>query len=118
VLEPQRAGPSAEALPGAGEGELRNIAYAETLQEAEQRRRSFQSWARGEGLQRAAELIEEDWERMVSYYGYPRAHWRHLRTTNVIESPFAALRLRTDAAKRFKKVAIRHGGDLEDAVGG
>ena len=42
---------------------------------------------------------------MVSYYRYPRAHWRHLRTTNVIESPFAALRLRTDAAKRFKKVA-------------
>ena len=42
---------------------------------------------------------------MVSYYGYPRAHWRHLRTTNVIESPFAALRLRTEAAKRFKKVA-------------
>ena len=31
-------------------------------------------------------------------------HWKHLRTTNVVESPFAALRLRTDAAKRFKKV--------------
>ncbi|MGH7261461.1 MAG: IS256 family transposase, partial [Nitrospiraceae bacterium] len=30
--------------------------------------------------------------------------WRHLRTTNPIESPFAAVRLRTDAAKRFKKV--------------
>ena len=28
----------------------------------------------------------------------------HIRTTNVVESPFAALRLRTDAAKRFKKV--------------
>ena len=84
---------------------LRTIAYAQTLKEAEQRRRSFQSWARGEGLQRAAELIAEDWERMVSYYRYPKAHWRHLRTTNVIESPFAALRLRTDAAKRFKKVA-------------
>ena len=42
---------------------------------------------------------------MVSYYGYPRADWRHMRTTNVIESPFAALRLRADAAKRFKKVA-------------
>ena len=81
------------------------MAYAPTLQQAERRWRTFQSWARGEGLQRAAELIEEDWERMVSYYGYPRAHWRHLRTTNVIESPFAALRLRTDAAKRFKKVA-------------
>ena len=73
-------------------GKLRTIAYAETLKGAEQRRRSFQSWARGQKLQRAAELIAEDWERMVSYYGYPRAHWRHLRTTNVIESPFAALR--------------------------
>ncbi len=41
----------------------------------------------------------------MSYYRYPQEHWRHLRTTNVIESPFAALRLRTDAAKRFKKVA-------------
>ena len=108
MLEPphrQRAGPGAEALPGGIEGKLKKIAYAETLKEAEQRRRSFQSWARGEGLQRAAELTEEDWERMVSYYGYPRAHWQHLRTTNVIESPFAALRLRTDAANRCKKVA-------------
>jgi hypothetical protein len=29
----------------------------------------------------------------------------HLRTTNIVESPFAAVRLRTTAAKRFKKVA-------------
>lgn len=29
----------------------------------------------------------------------------HLRTSNVVESPFAAIRLRTDAAKRYKKVA-------------
>ena len=84
---------------------LKDVAYAPTLRQAERRRREFQSWARGRGLQRAAELIEQDWERMVSFYRYPQAHWRHLRTTNVIESPFAALRLRTDAAKRFKKVA-------------
>lgn len=31
-------------------------------------------------------------------------HPGHLPTTNPIESPFAALRLRTAAAKRFKKV--------------
>ena len=31
-------------------------------------------------------------------------HSKHLRTTNVVESPFAALRLRTTAAKRFKRV--------------
>jgi hypothetical protein len=34
----------------------------------------------------------------------PREHWCHLRTTNVVESPFAWVRLRTTAAKRFKKV--------------
>jgi len=34
----------------------------------------------------------------------PEGHWRHLRTTNIVESPFAAVRLRTAAAKRFKKV--------------
>ena len=42
---------------------------------------------------------------MVTFYQFPKEHWKHLRTTNPVESPFAALRLRTDAAKRFKKVA-------------
>jgi putative transposase len=28
----------------------------------------------------------------------------HLRTTNPVESPFAAVRLRTSAAKRYKRV--------------
>lgn len=45
-----------------------------------------------------------DWDRMVTFYRFPKEHWKHLRTTNVVESPFAALRLRTDAAKRYKKV--------------
>ena len=56
------------------------------------------------GLTLAAELIEQDWDRMVTFYNYPKKQWQHLRTTNPVESPFAALRLRTDAAKRFKKV--------------
>jgi hypothetical protein len=34
-----------------------------------------------------------------------KEHWKHIRTANVVESPFAALRLWTDAAKRYKKVA-------------
>jgi len=41
---------------------------------------------------------------MVTFYRFPKEHWKHLRTTNVVESPFAALRLRTDAAKRYRKV--------------
>jgi len=42
---------------------------------------------------------------MVIFYRFPKEHWKHIRTTNVVESPFAALRLRTDDAKRYKKVA-------------
>ena len=41
---------------------------------------------------------------MIAYYAFPLEQWTHLRTTNVIESPFAAVRLRTSAAKRFKQV--------------
>ena len=40
----------------------------------------------------------------MTFYQCPREHWQHLRTTNPVESPFAALRLRTDAAKRYKRV--------------
>ena len=65
----------------------------------------FQDWCKGKGFEGAAELIEYDWERMVTFYDFPKAHWKHLRITNIIESPFAAVRLRTAAAKRYKKVA-------------
>ena len=50
------------------------------------------------------ERLADDWERLVTFYQFPREHWPHLRTSNVVESPFATVRLRTTAAKRFKKV--------------
>jgi putative transposase len=53
---------------------------------------------------KAVERLAEDWERLVTFYQFPREHWPHLRTSNVVESPFAVVRLRTTAAKRFKKV--------------
>ncbi len=40
---------------------------------------------------------------MGAFYNFPQAHWKHLRTTKVVESLFAAVRLRTTAAKRFKR---------------
>jgi transposase-like protein len=83
---------------------LRTIVYADTVQEAQRHKTSFQHWCRQRGYEDAGQLIEQDWERMVAFYGFPREHWPHLRTTNPVESPFAALRLRTNAAKRFKKV--------------
>jgi hypothetical protein len=41
---------------------------------------------------------------MFAFFDFPKQHWQHLRTTNPVESPFAALRLRTDTAKHFKRV--------------
>jgi putative transposase len=90
---------------GLAKSELQGIVYSETRHEAGSRRDDFVSWCRKEGYDRAATALEQDWERMVTFYRFPKEHWKHLRTTNVVESPFAALRLRTDAAKRYKKVA-------------
>ena len=84
---------------------LRAMAYAETIQEASRLKAKFQQWCGKKGLEKAGRLIDRDWERMGTFYRFPKEHWPHLRTTNPIESPFAALRLRTDAAKRFKKAA-------------
>ena len=83
---------------------LTAIPYAQIRQDAERLKGKFDAWCEEKRLHAAAEILATDWERMVAFYSYPSEHWRHLRTTNVIESPFAALRLRTDAAKRFKKV--------------
>jgi putative transposase len=47
-----------------------------------------------------AEMLTRDWPELVAFYDFPEEHWRHLRTTNVIESVFAGVRLRTDVAKR------------------
>ncbi len=82
---------------------LREIPYAPTRDEAERRRDGFARRYRG-GYPKAVSILEKNWERMVSFYDFPEEHWKHLRTTNVVESPFAAVRLRTAAAKRFKKV--------------
>ena len=83
---------------------LTAIPYAENLNECVKLKARFQEWCTRKNLAEAARVLDEDWERMVSFFSFPKPHWRHLRTSNVVESPFAALRLRTDAAKRFKKV--------------
>ena len=83
---------------------LQDIAYAESQPQAEEKRALFLAWCRKEGQRAAGDTLVRDWERMVTFYQFPKEHWKHLRTTNIVESPFAALRLRTDAAKRYRKV--------------
>jgi transposase-like protein len=83
---------------------LRRIPYAPSRTEAERLRTAFTRWCRDRSYEAAAEALERDWDRMITFYDFPKEHWQHLRTTNPVESPFAALRLRTDAAKRYKRV--------------
>jgi putative transposase len=82
---------------------LRQIMYAETREQAAELKGKFSAWCEKHGWNSAAQVLSEDWERLVAYYDYPQAHWVHLRTSNPVESPFASARLRTSAAKRFKK---------------
>jgi transposase-like protein len=83
---------------------LRQLMYAPTRETANELKGKFQTWCRQQGCAVAGEVLDTDWERLVAYYDYPAEHWQHLRTTNPVESPFAAVRLRTTAAKRYKKV--------------
>lgn len=96
-----------DQLPKKLQGQAREllceIPYADTRAEAERRRDRFARRYR-RSYSKAVELLEKDWEAMVSFYDFPQEHWRHLRTTNVVESPFASVKLRTAAAKRYKKV--------------
>ena len=48
---------------------------------------------------KAAECLEKDREQLLTFYDFPAEHWRHIRTTNPIESTFATVRLRTDKVR-------------------
>ena len=36
---------------------------------------------------------------LLAFYDFPAEHWKHIRTTNPIESTFATVRLRTTKTK-------------------
>ena len=42
----------------------------------------------------ASECLKKDHDVLLTFYDFPAEHWRHLRTTNPIESTFATIRLR------------------------
>jgi transposase-like protein len=82
---------------------LRKMMYAETRAACEAARQACTAQLR-RLYPKAMQTLERDWERMVTFYDYPKEHWKHLRTTNIVESPFDRVRLRTSAAKRYKRV--------------
>jgi transposase-like protein len=44
---------------------------------------------------KAVECLKKDRDILLTFYDFPAEHWRHIRTTNPIESTFATVRLRT-----------------------
>ncbi len=44
---------------------------------------------------KAAECLKKDRNVLLTFYDFPAEHWKHIRTTNPIESTFATVRLRT-----------------------
>ena len=65
---------------------------------------------------RAVERITSEEEALLRYYDYPAEHWRHLRTTNPIESPFATVRARSRLTMGLGLEGCRPCDDLQ-AVG-
>lgn len=48
---------------------------------------------------KATECLAKDRDMLLTFYDFPAEHWRHIRTTNPIESVLATVRLRTCKTK-------------------
>ena len=48
---------------------------------------------------KAVDCLVKSKDESLAFYDFPAAHWRHIRSTNAIESAFATVRLRTSKTK-------------------
>jgi transposase-like protein len=48
---------------------------------------------------KAAACLAKDREALLVFYDFPAEHWKHIRTSNPIESTFATVRHRTTRTK-------------------
>jgi putative transposase len=63
---------------------LHAMMYAESRREALKERRKFELAFRHNP--KANNTVVDNWDRLTCYYDFPREHWKHLRTSNVVES--------------------------------
>jgi putative transposase len=77
---------------------LQEIWMAETRKDAEA---AFDAFIETYAVKydKAAECLRKDREALLVFYDFPAEHWKHLRTTNPIESTFATVRHRTIRSK-------------------
>ncbi len=78
---------------------IKEITEAEDKKHAERAIEAFASEFSAKWPKAVAKITGEK-EALLAFYDYPAQHyWRHLRTTNPIESVFAPVRARTDVTK-------------------
>ena len=77
---------------------LHDIWMADTRKDAEAALDVFiETYSRK--YEKAAECVAKDRDALLAFYDFPAEHWKHLRTTNPIESAFATVRHRTTRSK-------------------
>ena len=69
--------------------------------EKDEAQRHFDEFVRlyGAKYPKAAECLQKDHDELLTFYDFQAEHWRHIRTTNPIESTFATVRLRTNKVR-------------------
>ena len=87
-----------KGLQNKAKGHLQDIWMAETRKDAETAFDFFLE-AYGPKYEKATACLAKDRDALLSFYDFPAEHWKHVRTTNPIESTFATVRLRTYRTK-------------------
>ena len=77
---------------------LHEAFYAESREHAEQAIQRFAEDYQAK-YPKAVASLRKDQDKLLTFFDLPAEHWQHLRTTNVIESPFATVRLRQRVTK-------------------
>ena len=77
---------------------LHEIMYAESRQQAKEAIVCFEQ-DYGAKYPKAVASLREDQAKLLTFFDFPAEQWQHLRTTKVIESPFATVRLRQRVTK-------------------
>jgi transposase-like protein len=85
-------------LQGKAKRMLREVMYAETREQADEQIDAFASEFSPKHA-KAVTCLTKDRELLLTHFDFPAEHWKHIRTTNVIESPFATVRLRQRVTK-------------------
>jgi hypothetical protein len=90
------------ALPNSVHGKAKKDLHA--IYEAENRTEAEAAFDRSTGkygakYDRAVSCLAKDRPALLAFYDFPTEHWKHVRTSNPIESTFATVRRRTDKTK-------------------